>query len=67
PDNWLTAYRMVEKCNRTTKRSYLKETLKGPHFMRGPFYIDTEFFGFLIRIEMQYRQCGLELLDGITS
>ncbi|ELS62077.1 hypothetical protein BSI_11560 [Bacillus inaquosorum KCTC 13429] len=32
---------MVEKCNRTTKRSYLKETLKGPHFMRGPFYITS--------------------------
>ncbi len=32
--------------------------------MRGPFYIDTEVCG---RIEMQYRQCGLGLLDGITS
>ncbi|AFI27838.1 hypothetical protein MY9_1300 [Bacillus sp. JS] len=29
---------MVEKCNRKTKKSYLKETLKGPHFKRAFLY-----------------------------
>ncbi|AGZ55899.1 hypothetical protein BACIH_1165 [Bacillus amyloliquefaciens] len=38
---------MVKKCNRTTKRGYLKETLKGPHFMEGLFILIPNFSAFL--------------------